>query len=921
MTWPLLHFKKSFLFALLALMLACSDPDHSDIEAYYITCDEDALDAAYADFKNDNYVDGTLQFRGKSYPVKFRVRGDTSRENPKKSLRFKFEETFVNNQNSLNLNAEYSDKSYLRQYLSTKVIEASGQPCFQAIPRILYLNDRFYGVYLEVESVNKRFLSRIGYDRNGSLIKAVKDGACLHPSDRLDYHYERKNHKNRSWREFNELVEELHSVTDGRFDAWLRTRFDYPKLINFIALNSYLANGSTNYHNYFLYRNPENGLWELIHWDLDKTLSAYDWMPFTYHRTSSPWENDNALIERCFMNEGIKSDVIAQLKVIDQKVKKKKLHKLIDHWEEQLEPWVEADTRDKIESVAEWKDHLNLERNYLHDALNRMLRQYESEPTQFRTNASDLPFINPPAITWEPVQGVDSLTYQLQVSPKRGFLEGKTMHFKNLTGTFFEIPDTLADGDYFWMLSAVWPTGWMDAHNSYNILKKRSASLPPKEVGRSVRFTQEGSPYFIPPGYVFDYGVDVTIDPGVDIFLPVDDYATFNANVNAMGSPESPIRFMSADHVDGALGIRLVGEGKVHFDHCEFHDLRIEQYGTSLYVTNSLFTNHKHNFDLLPQRASLIWSQSGGLEIDRCRFHGNGTGEGMNIHKAEGFKVTNSYFHNLPDAIEFLNSSDGLIADNMVVVSGDDGLDFNNVSKTTITRNVFFDVKDKGLSLGVDHVGSSVDNQVHDNRFIRCGTGIGVKDSSNIVATRNVFVANGNQFTATVQSKGYKVGGKIEAHHNIFIDPVNEWGVALKDSLSEIIASENYSTRPDENAKALPNDWVDLTPMGYPLVFKEGYSLPEDLLPLTALSSEGEGIWMIQNKTGVHLPLTGLHLEAAGVEVHSFLPNDGVRPLETVYLISGNDDAAAQLMIDHHNYIFLGKEKLIDATLKWGRHE
>ena len=39
--------------------------------------------------------------------------------------------------------------------------------------------------------------------------------------------------------------------------------------------------------------------------DLDKTLSYYDWKPYKYNETSSDWENDNSLIEKCFLNKQI----------------------------------------------------------------------------------------------------------------------------------------------------------------------------------------------------------------------------------------------------------------------------------------------------------------------------------------------------------------------------------------------------------------------------------------------------------------------------------------------------------------------------------------------------------------------------------------------------------------------------------------
>lgn len=904
-------FSALIAIALVALS-GCKDPDKSEIEAYYLACDEAELEAAYERYNEDVYVNGTLTFREKSYPVKFRVRGDTSREKPKKSLRFKFEERFVNGHNSLNLNAEYSDRTYLRQYLSSKIVATAGAPCFESIPRVLFLNDRFYGVYLEVESMNKTFLKRIGYDSKGTFIKAKKDGACLSEYDDLPYHFERKNHNSRGWRELEQLIEETDAVPTAYFEPWLRTRFDYDKLIRFLALNSYISNGSTNYHNYFLYRHPESGLWEFIHWDLDKTLSYYAWMPFVYHRTSSEWESDNVLIERCLINEQIRAAVVAEVKVIDEKVKKIKLPELVDYWKNELRPWVAQDDRDDLPSAERWEEFVDGERNYLDQILPLTLAMFEREPRQFRVNASSTPFIRPPKISWEPLSEVDSVQYELSISSARGFLEAKTLRYTGLTETTFEVPDTLADGDYYWMVRAAWPAGVMDGFNSLNVLKKRSANNPPKPQNNTVRFTAEGSPYFIPKGYVFDLGVNVVIDPGVTIFLPSNDYTTFNAEVTAIGTPEQPIRFFSEDHNDGAFGIRLVGRGTATFKHCAFHDMRIEQYEKSVELYDCTFKNTKHNFNLLPERASLLWTQSGKVTIDRCHFWGNGTGEGMNVHRSVGFSVTNSHFHYLPDAIEFLDSDSGLVRGNHVTFSTDDGIDFNNVSNTLITENVMSDIADKGISIGMGSNTNSRNNRIERNIFIRCGNGIGVKDSANVAVHYNSFVENGNQLVATRETNWVGSGAEIEASNNRFIHPRNEWGVALADSLSTITGSDNLSTRPDDFAQVLSPDAFLLSPSGFPLIQRDGYLQTHQGVELVAHPGGQPGTWLLTNTTGVAWPLSQLNLISGDSVAYRFYPNDVLRPLEALVLISGNDDAAKEMMGSHPNYVFLGKARLSD---------
>ena len=105
------------------------------------------------------------------------------------------------------------------------------------------------------------------------------------------------------------LIHDISQTPVEGFYDYVQQHFNYPMLIDFLAINAFIANGSTYYHNYYLYRDQENdGKWILFPWDLDKTISYYDWKPYKYHYTSSDWENDNALIEKCILNETIFND-------------------------------------------------------------------------------------------------------------------------------------------------------------------------------------------------------------------------------------------------------------------------------------------------------------------------------------------------------------------------------------------------------------------------------------------------------------------------------------------------------------------------------------------------------------------------------------------------------------------------------------
>ncbi|MBC8266767.1 MAG: CotH kinase family protein, partial [Flavobacteriales bacterium] len=94
-----------------------------------------------------------------------RIRGDSSRKDAKKSLKVKF---VVNGkQKTLNFNAEFSDKSYIRQYLSSQIMSASGQNCFRSNFANVYINGNYFGLYLKVENMDKEFLKNNLLEENG----------------------------------------------------------------------------------------------------------------------------------------------------------------------------------------------------------------------------------------------------------------------------------------------------------------------------------------------------------------------------------------------------------------------------------------------------------------------------------------------------------------------------------------------------------------------------------------------------------------------------------------------------------------------------------------------------------------------------------------------------------------------------------
>ena len=102
-----------------------------------------------------------LRIKEKTVNAGMRVRGDSSRDLDKKSLKIKILDSIsINTKKVINLNAEYSDLSFLRSHLSSKIFKKLNYPCFETSFSKVYINDKYHGLFLEVENMDKDFLKK-----------------------------------------------------------------------------------------------------------------------------------------------------------------------------------------------------------------------------------------------------------------------------------------------------------------------------------------------------------------------------------------------------------------------------------------------------------------------------------------------------------------------------------------------------------------------------------------------------------------------------------------------------------------------------------------------------------------------------------------------------------------------------------------
>lgn len=437
----------------------------SALPELHITCDPDSFAAVCARYQEDVYIPAKLQMGKQTWSkAKLRLRGDSSREFPKKSLKVKVMEgdEMPFGRTTLNLNAEYLDRTYLRQYLCTRIFQASGQPCFDATHVAVYFNGRFRGIHLLVEGVDDDFLQKRKLSLLGDLYKATKDSASLSLYDDVQGFWEKKlPKKDTAWTPLETLIARLNLTPDDAYWKMAQETFHYEHLVNAIAVNMLIGNRSTYYHNYFMYRDPQSHRWLYLPWDLDNTFIPSE-VDDPYQRgnlSDSHWGDmaSNPLFERAIADPRILADIQRRVRTLTRQLyHPDHLFPIIDSVAALLAPYMAMDTLYHQHTVEGWQQEIDYLKAYIEQRPEILDYQFAHSPTSFRLIRPESPLRGGETLRWRAAVDPDSdpLTYRCCYSPEDQFTREFTRCHAGIPDTFFTLPQGLAPGKYYWKVLA-----------------------------------------------------------------------------------------------------------------------------------------------------------------------------------------------------------------------------------------------------------------------------------------------------------------------------------------------------------------------------------------------------------------------------------------------------------------------------------
>jgi len=303
-------FSISFLF-LFVLKLGFAQPNlpvngdlfiDSEVPRVDIIIDENALDQIYTNVWSNFEHPATFIFSSSTTTdtvenIGFRLRGNTSRNAFKKSFKVSFN-TFDNGQKykgleKLNLNGNHNDPTLIRPKLCFDILNRLDLPASRCNFIELYINNDYYGLYTNVEHIDEEFLQSRFKNKAGNLYK------CTWPADLNilgsnveDYdvpQYELKTNETENDRfDLFEFILTLNNTPANGLPCALEPIFNIQDYLKYMAFDVMVGNWDGplfNKNNFFLYKNPSDGRFEYIPYDLDNTFGI-DWV-------NEDWGNKN----------------------------------------------------------------------------------------------------------------------------------------------------------------------------------------------------------------------------------------------------------------------------------------------------------------------------------------------------------------------------------------------------------------------------------------------------------------------------------------------------------------------------------------------------------------------------------------------------------------------------------------------------
>ncbi len=293
----LISFPFSVLFSQATLF------DESRVSSVYIEIPVDSLSVIMTDVLSEHYFKAMFIYdfgtgRDTLQDVGFRLRGNTSRFSKKKSFKISFNE-YVSGRKyqgvkKINLNGQHNDPTMIREKLFYDTWKNAGLVERHTSFVRVYINHSYYGLYTNLEEMDKEWLQNVYGEKSGNLYK------CTWPADLVYLGTDQQTYKNiasgsstggraydlqtndlvDAYSDLVEFITALNQPVDAAYASQISQKINIDVLLKAFALDVATGNWDDymyNKNNYYLYHDTGTGKFQYVAYDADNTFGV-DWM-------------------------------------------------------------------------------------------------------------------------------------------------------------------------------------------------------------------------------------------------------------------------------------------------------------------------------------------------------------------------------------------------------------------------------------------------------------------------------------------------------------------------------------------------------------------------------------------------------------------------------------------------------------------
>ena len=428
--------------------------------------------------------------------IKIRGQTSTRREQKNYKIELKEEAGEWRGQQTINLNKHVNEGLRFRNKLAYDLMKDIPEMMSARTQFVhLYVKDETtggsgvfedYGLYTQVEQINKRYLRTHGLDNNGHLYKIenfefyqYEDAIKLatdptYDQDAFEDYLEIKGDEDHS-----KLIAMLRDVNDYSIpiEETVEKWFDTENLCYWMGFHILTGNIDTNARNYFLYSPLNVEKFYIMSWDNDGSFSTLEDQLEGNIVESGSWESGlsnywgNVLYQRMFKNEQYRDELTEAIEDLHgQYLTAEKINSLISIYKPVVKPYVysmpdlmyapltETEYDAVVDSLAD-----EIEQNYQYylESLEKPMPFYIGVP---QANGNSL------LIVWDAAYDFDNenITYNIELSSDYLF-QNIIYAEQNLRIPQVET-SLLPPGQYFIRVTATNESGWTQTSFDYYVI-------------------------------------------------------------------------------------------------------------------------------------------------------------------------------------------------------------------------------------------------------------------------------------------------------------------------------------------------------------------------------------------------------------------------------------------------------------------